>query len=100
MNTRKKIFRLSESKLRNIITEAVKNVLKESVDNAHYGISMFDIETNEETTDWDFGQQDYTLGDALAEAEYYVTNNYDLGEYVVVYDKNNGKTIKTFYPNN
>lgn len=100
MNTRKNTIKLTESRLRNIIMETVKKALKESADNAHYGVSMFDIETNKESTDWDFAWEDYTLGDALAEAEYFVSNNPDLGEYAVVYDKNSGKRIKTFYPDN
>ena len=100
MNTRKNTIRLTESRLRNIIMETVKKALKESADNAHYGVSMFDIDTNQDRTDWDFAWEDFTLGDALAEAESFVSNNPDLGEYAVVYDKNSGKRIKTFYPNN
>ena len=100
MNTRKNTIRLTESRLRNIIMETVKRALKESADNAHYGVSMFDIDTNQDHTDWDFAWEDFTLGDALAEAESFVSNNPDLGEYAVVYDKNSGKRIKTFYPDN
>ena len=48
MNTRKNTIRLTESRLRNIIMETVKKALKESADNAHYGVSMFDIETNQD----------------------------------------------------
>ena len=54
MNTRKNTIRLTESRLRNIIMETVKRALKESADNAHYGVSMFDIDTNQDHTDWDF----------------------------------------------
>ena len=96
-NRNRNVVRLTESQLKQIVSESVKSILRES-EEPIYGVEMYEFDGNvfSQATDWDFASQQYTKGEAMQEAEYYLQNNPDLETVVRVYNKKTGETVQLF----
>lgn len=92
------VIRLTESELRDVIKESVKTILMENHEEPIFGIEMYDFDGDgfSQSTDRDFADEQYTMEEAMREAEYYLQHNPNLETVIRVYNKETNETVKLF----
>ena len=98
-SNRKDAIKLTESKLRNMIKESVRQALRESEDGKTYKLDLFFLENNtlQCGTDWDLANEMFTKQEAVEEANYYAMTNSGLDGIIRIYDSQTDRTL-TYIP--